>query len=179
MGMLAARTLRASDRTQLGRVLFIGERLRPYAPALPSSLGACVHVTPASLRDRVWAVDCALRCPGVSVVIADASGFDLTATRRGQLAAQAGGVLAMLARPMNELRGLSAASARWSLTPAVSDDRAPRWRAELLRCKGVQPECGARRWWLRIDHETGDVCVAPASGDRPGEPARSARRGAG
>gem|GEM_PF-3095119 len=171
--------------TRPRRVLWIGRRVWPYLPALPRALHAPILVDPPDLRQRLWAIDAALRCPGVDAVVADASGLDLTATRRAQLAAAAGRTIGLLARPISELRALSAACSRWRLTPTTSTstcsptttttDCAPGWHAELLRCKGVRPTQGAHRWRVRIDHETGDVRVADDPGDRPVEAQGQAR----
>ncbi|MCA9285396.1 MAG: hypothetical protein KDA22_09290, partial [Phycisphaerales bacterium] len=75
--------------------------------------------------ERLWAIDLGLRCPAVAAVIADASGFDMGATRRLQLAAEAGGALAILARPPWELSRLSAASTRWRVTAVRAPAAAP------------------------------------------------------
>jgi hypothetical protein len=87
------------------------------------------------LAARLWAIDLALRCPGVDVVVADASGLDMAATRRLQLSAEAGGALGLLARPEEELTELSAAATRWLVREQPSPGSNPRWQIQLLRCK--------------------------------------------
>lgn len=68
--------------------------------------------------ERLWAVDVCLRSPAVAAVIVDASGFDMAATRRLQLAAESRqGALGLLVRPPHELSRLSAASTRWRVIP--------------------------------------------------------------
>ena len=88
--------------------------------------------------ERLWAVDTALRSPAVGVVVADATGFDMAASRRLQLAARTEGVLALFARPPWEERALSAASTRWKVRRALPSASigAPAWTLELQRCKG-------------------------------------------
>lgn len=49
--------------------------------------------------EELWALDQALRCPGVAVVLAWLDKVDPRAFRRLQLAAEAGGTLALLLRP--------------------------------------------------------------------------------
>jgi hypothetical protein len=61
--------------------------------------------------DRLWAIDAALRCPGV-VVVADGSSLNTAATRRLQLAAEATGTIAFLARPAHEVKSISVAATR-------------------------------------------------------------------
>ena len=45
-------------------------------------------------RDRLWAIDLVLRSPAAGAVFADGCGFDMAATRRLQLAAEAAAVQA-------------------------------------------------------------------------------------
>jgi hypothetical protein len=96
-----------------------------------------LFVAPTDAAGRLWAVDAALRCPTVTAVVVDASGFDMAATRRLALAANTGEALALLARPPHEERALSAAATRWRVTRA-GDSLAPCWRLELLRAKPPQ-----------------------------------------
>jgi hypothetical protein len=131
------------------RVLWIGRVCWPYARMLVRDggddarlLARSIFVDPPESADaaaRLWAIDLALRSRAAAAVIADGSRLDLAATRRLQLAARAGGGLALIARPAWELSELSAAATRWVVrTEPTSGDR-PRWSVELLRCKGVQP----------------------------------------
>lgn len=90
--------------------------------------------------ERLWAIDTALRCPGVTAVVADGTGLTMAATRRLQLAAASTGVLVLLARPPQEVGEISAATTRWSVTRggAASDGPALSWDLTLLRAKGAQ-----------------------------------------
>ena len=95
-----------------------------------------------------------------------------------------GGVLGLLARPPWEAPELSAATTRWLVRRELSTGERsnPRWSAELLRCKGVQPTPGAHHAWvLESDRESGAVVVPPEVVDRPGQtpPAVGAERGGG
>jgi len=86
---------------------------------------------------RLWSIDAALRCPSVAAVVADGSGLDMRATRRLQLAAEAGRGLGLLARPARERDRLSAAATRWWVEVAqpVEGAARPRWIARLARQK--------------------------------------------
>ncbi|MXP64040.1 hypothetical protein E0493_11865 [Roseomonas sp. M0104] len=132
-----------------GTVLWItaGEApLRPWPPGL-----AGCGLTPERLVlarakarvDALWAMEEALRCPAVSgaLLAGDGAAPDLTATRRLQLAAEAGGALGLLLRPDEGGAGPlapSAAVTRWRVA-ALPGDGAPRWRLELLRARGGAP----------------------------------------
>jgi hypothetical protein len=100
------------------------------------------------------------------VVVADGSGLKMADSRRWQLAAAAGGVMGLIARPGWELGELSAAKTRWRVRPERSETDGPRWTVELLRCKEVNPvPHGQRRW--SVMYEKGDVGMAATAGDGP------------
>lgn len=175
-----AHSAAASSRDDGGRFVWIGEGVRPYAASLmgcggsgaPMRLDKCLFVRAQRPADRLWATDLALRSRGAAVVIADGSGFDLAATRRLQLAAEAGGGLCLLARPPWERRELSAAATRWLVSDVACSSVNRRWTVELLRCKGLRPAPSAgRAWVLERDRATRSVRVVADVLDRPGETA--------
>jgi len=111
---------------------------------------------------RLWAIDTALRSPGVTAIVADGSRLGMAATRRLQLAAAASAErgddapLALLARPTGEAGEISAATTRWMVRRIArrADGRGdvgherqghepqrheePRWSLDLMRVKGAQ-----------------------------------------
>ncbi|MBL8885511.1 MAG: hypothetical protein JNK16_02525 [Phycisphaerales bacterium] len=192
---LAHSALAQADNTQ-ARVVWIarpaasGFSVRPYSPALgarpspkPSAgpgagpetnlverdlIASSLFVSASSPAQRLWATDLALRSRAAIAVIADASGFDLSATRRLQLAAEASGVLCLLTRPAHEQSVLSASTTRWLVRTCPSPTHTRRWTVALLRCKGVQPAPKAPRLWtLERDHATRAFAVVPNLRDRP------------
>ena len=127
-------------------VVWVGRRVHPYAVAADVGRGrgatAGILVDPPDAASRLWAIDLALRSPGVSAVIADGSGLDMAASRRLQLAAEAGlgaggGGIGLVARPAHESKHISAAATRWVVRPAPSEGRAARWSIELFRARGA------------------------------------------
>lgn len=157
-----------------GRAVFVGSRVFPYVRSLVrcrtlAEVIARAIFVDADRSDRAFVLDAVPRCAATSFLIADGSGIDMAFSRRLQLAAGAGGTLAISLRPLSELRELSAAATRWRVRSCPSDDDQPRWSLELLRCKGLRPTADARRWTVRVCHETGDVRVAPDAPDRCGE----------
>ncbi|NNF43958.1 MAG: hypothetical protein HKO59_08580 [Phycisphaerales bacterium] len=96
-----------------------------------------LFVDPTSDADRLWTIDLALRCPAVSVVVADGRGLTMAASRRLQLAAEAGGTIGLIARPPEERTMPSSAATRWWVGPAWSPSSRPRWHLQALRCKAV------------------------------------------
>lgn len=164
-----------------GTVLWIGSA-RAEWQAWPPGLAAW-GLTPARLvllraerwKDALWAMEEALRCPAVGGALlvpaqgegwAERAPLDLTATRRLQLAAEAGGALGMIlqADPSVGLggnqggdqrvnqglnqggnQGQTAAHTRWRVSPAEGDE--PHWWLELLRMRGGRPrEAMAVAW---------------------------------
>lgn len=139
---LAWQALLHDERHRLGEqraVVWVGQAVWPQAAALVRGLrvgvqalfgGRCprqwpdarlmrrsllVQVAPHDVGARLWAVEQAARCPGVCAVVADGAGFDLTATRRLQLAAT--DTLLLVARPHERCAALSAAATRWRVQP--------------------------------------------------------------
>jgi len=70
---------------------------------------------------RVWAADRTLRANVAAAVVIDGSGLALGEVRRLQLAAEAGGALALLARPTRDAGVTSSAASRWLVEPTLDD----------------------------------------------------------
>jgi hypothetical protein len=106
---------RVPDTSLLDCSLFIDVPPEPSVRHRPRSHG------------RLWAIEQAIRCEGVSVIVADASGLDMAASRRLQLAAAARSSpqLILLARPPWEAATLSAAITRWIVTTGAVGERLP------------------------------------------------------
>lgn len=152
-------------------IMWIGACVWPFASALARGSSAwhrlSVFVSPSRREERIWAIDCALRCPGVGVVVANASGLTMPESRRLQLAAEAGGTLGLLLRPPRELASLSVARTRWRLRPLSTHTTDPHWTLELLRCKGMRPATeDARRWVVHHSHATSHVHLVPDAAGR-------------
>lgn len=158
-----ARDVRGADDP--GPVLWIGRRVWPYGRALVRAgpLGArllarslfvampddVAPTRPSGTRTpeagaRLWALDLALRCRAVAAVVADGSGFAMAASRRLQVAAEAGHAFVLLARPAEEFDVPSAAAVRFVVTRTAIDadarPGAPRscaWSLTLRRAKGA------------------------------------------
>ena len=85
-----------------------------------------VVARPSTDDDEIWAIDQALRCPGVAAVLAWPGRVHPTAMRRWQLAARAGGAVGLLVRGLL-VRGMDG--------HAMSSGRRPEWRCEPAYAK--------------------------------------------
>lgn len=140
LARLAARTGRS--------VLWLGRDADLHAPGLvrygltPDRLVLARGRRPA---DLLWALEEAARSAAIAAVVGEVAGADLTASRRLQLAAEAGGVTTFLLR-RHGAGMTSSAVTRWRVAGLASRPVAgepgighPRWQLDLLRCRGGRP----------------------------------------
>ena len=115
-----------------GHVVWIGPRNELFGPGL-AELGLAperlivVRARPAAAR--LWALEEALRSPGLAAALAEVEQLSLTQSRRLQLAAEAKGVTALLLRPPGAGATPSAAATRWRIEAAPSEAAGGRRRA--------------------------------------------------
>ena len=166
--------------------LSLAENGVPYGPGLdeaglvPEQL---IRVAAARGRDVLWAMEEALRCRAVGVVIGElrASSIDQVATRRLSLAAVAGTTLGLILRTAPD-KTPSPAATRWIIgtVPAVSASSArtgerweigpPRLTARLVRNRRGQLGAWIVEWnrvEQRFELATHSEPVAGAAFDRP------------
>jgi protein ImuA len=171
---------------EAGHAVWIGPRDDLFAPGL-AALGLAPErliVVRARARDaRLWALEEALRSRGLIAALAEIDRLSLTQSRRLQLAAEARGVSAFLLRPpLDGTRAgatASAATTRWRIAAAASrgevprDLGPPRWRVELVRCRGGRSGAWLIEWRPGGWHEIPDpLPLAAGSGDRAPAPVR-------
>ena len=163
-----------------GEVVWVGRRCWPNPQFLARAglLERSLVVEAPDAKDRLWAIELALRSPAVAAVVGDAENFKLPATRRLELAARDSQSLVLLSRPARELSVSSAATTRWAVYRQVSDSVRPAWMLELLRCKGRQVSQGGR-WPMEWDCAKGAVIIPPAMVDRLSSTPQAALRAIG
>jgi protein ImuA len=184
---LAARWLGLAQRRQAGKwVLWCGRAERLYGPGLvqlgldPARL---VTVRSARAEDALWVMEEALRCRDLAGAVAEIEGLSLAQSRRLQLAAEAGGIGFLVRAPDRAGRGApelgaSAAVTRWRIgalpgapAPAPGVLGPPRWKLELLRCRGGRPASFILEG--EEDGATGGLALAAALRDGPHPSARA------
>ena len=132
-----------------GPVVWALPRLTLFPPGLAEaglSSARVIYAEAGRDEDVLAVAEEALRHGGLAGVICEPSRLSLTASRRLQLAAEAGGAPALVLRRWR--RGApptegTACATRWSVTARPSADQSglPRayWRLELTRCRGGRP----------------------------------------
>lgn len=140
-------------------------------------------------EERLWAMEEALRSGAPAAVLGEVDRVDPTAARRLQLAAEAGGVTALLLNGNKAGGPPLPATTRWQVTAAASgtdgasDGTAdgttdgttdggplftrPRWRADLQHCRGGRPAAWIMEW---RDEPTGGFAVVTDLRDRSPAP---------
>ena len=164
-----------------------------YGPGLAAAGLAPPRLVVARTRsdaETLWAMEEALRGRAVVGVLGAVAALALAAGRRLQLAAEASGVTALVLRRWRtgeiaaRQRGRpSAAATRWRVAalpslppPGEPGIGRPRWRLELLRCRGGSPGS----WIVEGCDASGHVALPAELADRPDRTAdRGADRGGG
>ena len=145
-----------------------------YMPGLTRfglKAGAVLTVSGISRdADMLWAIEEALGCGALSAVVGEIRAADFTASRRLQLAAEAGGVTCLL---LGEGRqgGAATALSRWQVTsmPSLPDGTGvgwPCWRVALSRCRNGRPAAWTVVWspkgWTAITEAAQEDLFVPS-----------------
>ncbi|MBN2475205.1 MAG: hypothetical protein JXB62_11390 [Pirellulales bacterium] len=148
-----------------GGTLIVLDRRREFYPPAAARLGIELErlmlVYATGEADNAWALDQALRCPGVAAIVAWPEQLDGRTFRRLQLAAEQGRGLGLLIRPPAARSEPSWADVRLLVEPLPAEPSQAekrRLRICLLRCRGGTD---GRSIDVEIDDET--HLVHPAS----------------
>jgi protein ImuA len=159
-------------------VLWCLKRTDLHAPGLAlAGLAArrLVLLRAPNERDLLWAMEEGLRSRALAAVVGEVDMLSMSASRRLQLAAESTGVTGFVLHRSASLTASSAAVTRWRIAalpsaPVLGEPGIglPRWRIELLRCRGGMPG----EWEMEAcDDPSGwtarHVAVSPALADRP------------
>ncbi len=143
----------------------------PYGPGIANlgvSPDALILVEAEKPADLLWAMEEGARTQGLAAVVAEGVTPNLTASRRLQLAAEAGDALVLML-PTGRQVAPSSALTRWFVRALPSEQEAggpglPRWQIALWRCRG-----GGRlgEWTVEWDDAAFSLSVVPELADRP------------
>lgn len=167
-GATLAFKVAAQLRGESGVCVVIDDRGSLYPPAvgrLGVDLDSTIVVRPLRVQEALWAWEQSLRCPAVAVVIGGLGRLQSVEGRRLQLAAETGGGLGMLLRPVRELGQPSWADLRLLTQPAAEPParkgaragpapQSRRLQVELVHCRS---HFRTGSVLLDIDDETGAV----------------------
>jgi len=143
----------------------------PYGPGIAGlglSPDRLILVEAAKPAELLWAIEEGMRTKGLAAVVADGVTPDLTASRRLQLAAEAGGGLLFLLASGRQST-VSTALTRWFAASVPSRPEAdgpgrPCWKIELWRCRGGGRP---RDWVVEWDDAALSLSMVPQVADRP------------
>lgn len=104
-------------------------------------------------KDALWVMEEALKCNGLSAVVAELREIDFKQSRRLQLAVEQSRVTGFILRNELEKMSTTACAARWRISPMPSESvdglpgiGFPRWQVELLRVRNGQPGNWIMEW---------------------------------
>jgi len=139
-----------------GSCLWIGTKRTLYPPSLKQFGIDAAHVICIDLakqKDVLWAVEEALKCQSLSLVIGELSEITFNDSRRLQLAVEQSNVTALLHRYNPRSENTLACVARWKIASlASSSDIAmpglgfSRWHVELSKVRNGKPSAWDIEW---------------------------------
>lgn len=141
---------------QQGTCLWIGTSRALFPPAL-NTFGIAPHrmifITVKRKRETLWAMEEALKCEGLSAVVAELSELDFIQSRRLQLAVEKSRVTGFILRNRPVQIGSTACTARWQVAPLPSQLKDgmpgvgfPRWQVTLLKVRNGHPGSWPIEW---------------------------------
>lgn len=97
-------------------------------------------------KDILWAMEEALKCPGLAAVVAELQELSFAQSRRLQLAVENNKITGFVLRTNNKKISTTACVARWRISPLPSFTEKglpgvgfPQWQVELLKVKNGEP----------------------------------------
>ena len=166
------------EGTNAGALVWCDDTSDLYPPAIALSgipLNRLYLLRPEKRDDLIWAITECLRCKGVAVTIAQINHLSRIEARRLQLAAERGGGMGLLLRPMIQTRGargelqappVYAAATRWLVEPTQGERTVQRWNVQLIHGHGGRV---GKTVILEHNRETNLVRAVEKLADRPME----------
>lgn len=145
----------------IGAIIWIEREPDAYAPGLRPfglAMARLVYAPAPNTELALWAMEESLRCPEVGgvLLVLGAAEMDLTAARRLQLAAEAGGCLGLILRWKPPSR--SVAQTRWRIAPLPSIAGGQTiWQVDLQHSRRGRPQS----WWTSWEEDAQELRVLP------------------
>jgi protein ImuA len=128
-----------------GAIVFCDDRQEIYPPAIAAMnipLDRVYLLRPQKREDVIWSIGECLGCKGVAATVATIDRLSRIEARRLQLAAERGGGVGLLLRPMIRTQAgaqapqIYAAATRWVVAPARGERTIQRWEVKLIHGHG-------------------------------------------
>ena len=163
LALLSARALLRNDRA-----LVVLDRDQTFYPPAAAAWGIAltqmIVVRPKNPAEELWALEQCLQSAGVAVSLCRLERATNRALRRLQLAAERGGALGFLLRPLSARGQPAWSDVRLLVTSLVPLSSRRRWCVEFVRCRRG---AGEKSVILELDDATGVVSpvaeLAPAA----------------
>lgn len=102
-------------------------------------------------KELLWVTEEALKCEGLTAVVAEINNLNLIESRRLQLAVEKSGVTGFIFRKSERKAITSGVAARWRITPISSETEmpgigSPRWNVELIKVRNGSPGNWTYEW---------------------------------
>lgn len=138
-----------------GAALWVGSSQLIFPPALKTfgiEPDKIIFVNVANEKERLWAMEEALKCNGLSAVLGEIQEVSFTESRRLQLAVEQSRVTGFILR-RNPKNLSTACVTRWKITPLPTQSADglpglgfPRWNVELLKVRNGKPGIWELEW---------------------------------
>lgn len=148
--------LLASLMQQQGVCLWIGTSRKLFPPALTTFNIAperIIFIDVRNEKEALWVMEEALKCVGLTAVIAEIREINFAQSRRLQLAVESSRVTGFLLRSDPKKLGTTTCVARWqvsALPSAIADELPgvgfPRWQVDLVRVRNGLPGSWKVEW---------------------------------
>lgn len=139
-----------------GICLWLGLKRQVFPPALSAfgvSPDRVLFIDLTKDADLLWAVEEALKCAAVSVVVGELRELGMTESRRLQLAVERSRVTGLLHRHRPKSLHALACASRWRISPLPSEPEDglpgvgfPRWQVDLLKVRNGEPGSWQLEW---------------------------------
>ncbi len=139
-----------------GACLWIGTHRKLFPPALAAfdiDPGQMIFIDLPQEKEVLWVMEQALKCEGLSAVVAEVKEISIVQSRRLQLAVENSKVTGFLLRNDPRKLGANTCVARWQVNPLTSELGSdlpgvgyPRWQVDLLRVRNGNPGSWQLEW---------------------------------
>ncbi len=138
-----------------GTAVWVSSKRTIYPPALnlfgiaPEQI---FFIDLARQKDVLWAIEEALKCNALSVVVGELTELSFTETRRLQLAVEQSRVTGFIHRYSPKKENVTACVTRWKIRPLASETAGlpgvgfPRWNVQLEKVRNGKPGTWQVEW---------------------------------